>query len=180
MAKAGRPSKLSDAKWSELIRRHAGGEKACDLAREFKVSPTQISRRVSQVAQHVKTVAAQLADAETAFESLPITQQHSARTIADQLKTTTANLARAAATASGTTARLHDLAGKALDQFETATDPGEKGKAIGNANGFLEMANTAASVPLRLLAANKESAQGVKTLEDLVVESKTIGEKEKP
>lgn len=86
MGKAGRPSKLSDQKWGTLLARLAAGEKASDLARAYKVSPTSISKRISQQAESCKTLAQELASVETRIEVLPISQQAAVRSIADQIK----------------------------------------------------------------------------------------------
>jgi len=104
----GRPSKLSDPQWAEVIRRKIAGEKGSDLARDYNVDPAQITRRVTQHAKLIESVAHQVADAETAFENLPVSQQACARTLADQLKGIQANYARSAAAGAEVSAILQE------------------------------------------------------------------------
>lgn len=159
-----RPSKLSEEKWAEVIRQHANGTSAAELARKYKVHPSQITRRVSQPAKQVKAVAVQVAEAEIAFERLPISQQGIARTLADRLKGMTSDMLDASEIHARNAARLAQLAQVTLDQvddeavalgLESAEEP------IKRVMRLTTVSNEAAKVPLGLMAANKEAAKGV-------------------
>lgn len=164
-----RPSKLSDKKWAEIIRRHAGGEKAADLAREYKVSPTQISRRVTQVAKQVQVVAAQVARAEEAFDSLPVSQQNIARSLADQLRGISDGLASAANHNAQTSARLAKVANERSSLLVDLGAGQIEAEDLKSVAMLVEVSNRASVIGCNLLNANKDKATvGELTLEQLV------------
>ena len=172
-----RPSKLSDEKWAEVIRLHAGGASAADLARRYKVHPSQITRRVSQPAKTVKAVASLVAEAEVAFDLLPVSQQGIARTLADNLKGIAHLGAKAAATGMKTADLLHT---EALKQVQTAiTSAAEAGRALApedlrGSAACLDVAGRAAQLGTTLINANKDAGKkdGEPTLEELVAGAK--------
>jgi transcriptional regulator with XRE-family HTH domain len=82
----GRPSKLSPRAWDALAARLLAGERAADLAREFGVSKSAVSERLSGQVKTVRRVAWQLFDAEQAVRALPRAEQVAALRIADDLR----------------------------------------------------------------------------------------------
>lgn len=163
MKKTGRPSKLTDQRWDELLRRLSAGEKAADLAREFGVSPTSISKRVSQPAKNVQTLASRLAKTEQAIESLPVSQQVAIRTLADRMKDLGDSLLETAATNARTAKVMAARAeGAALALTATPTLDDLKVPAA-----FIEVSNKATSLGVSLMNNRRESSEGL-TLEDLV------------
>ena len=96
MSKGGRPSKLSDERWNDLLGRLAGGAKASDLAKVFKISEAAISRRVSKPAETVKSLATELVQVQTRIDQLPDSQARLVQHLADQMRalgTATMNVA---------------------------------------------------------------------------------------
>ncbi len=113
----GRPSKLSPAQWEQIKQRLIAGEIAADLAREFGVSPTAISTRVSKQVETAKAVANQLVAADTALRSLPISEQVSVLTLADNLRAISMHLAGAAKFGAATAHRLAGIAHGIVQRF---------------------------------------------------------------
>ena len=148
----GRPSKLSPQRWAQLLRRLASGEKAADLSREFGVSKTSISKRVSQPAKDTQVLAERLAEVEVVIESLPVSQQCTVRTLADQLKGISSNVASAALAGSKTATRLATLAN------EKAEAMGVDLKDLPAIAALGKTANEAAGLAMGLLNANKGNA----------------------
>lgn len=151
----GRPSKLTESQWEELKARLSRGEKAADLAREYGVSKTAISARVSKRVETVKAVANQLVSAEDALRSLPVSEQVLALNLADELRAISMHAASAAkfgmATAHRLAAIAHGLVAR-IDDAEPMASVHEL-KAIA---GLTEVSNKAATIGLNLLAANKD------------------------
>ena len=116
----GRPSKLTDKQWAEIQKRLLAGEKAADLAREFKVSKTRISERFSERNGTVKAVANQLVAAEVALRQLPVTEQIAALTLADELKAISKHLAGAAKYGAATAHRLSGIAHAKVQEIDDA------------------------------------------------------------
>lgn len=150
----GRPSKLSDRQWAEVGRRLAGGESSRKLAKEFKVGATTISERFSARVPKLKALAASLASTEQEVERLPVSEQVTVRTLADQLKAIGNNLARAARAGSDTAAQLAEMANgkvKGLLQDGGRVDPVE----LMDISSLTQVANRAAVPALRLVAASQ-------------------------
>jgi transposase-like protein len=151
-----RPSKLTPQQWSDIERRMSEGEKPSDLAREFNVHPSQLTRRVSQVSQKVQNVAQKLADAQAALSELPTQQQYSALSLAEKLRNISASIASAAELGARTGHRLHALANAEVAKVDDADPLGSmdalKGVAI-----LTKIANESLTPALNLMAANKET-----------------------
>lgn len=154
----GRPSKLSPAQWSEVERRAAAGEGIRALAREFKVDPAIISRRVSQQSQRVRNVAHQVAAAHAALAELPLPQQYNAMSLAEKLRSISTSLASAADLGAKTAHRLHALANSEVAKIDDAK-PMASIENLRNVGVLTKLANESAHVALNLLSANKEAVQ---------------------
>lgn len=172
MLRPGRPSKLSDEKWAEVIRLHAQGVSAAELSRKYKVHPSQITRRVSQPAKNVKAVAVLVAEAETAFDSLPVSQQGIARTLADRLKGIGSDMLDASGIHARNAVKLAQMAQVALGQVS------DEGVALGLESAeegikrvmrLTAVSNEAGRMPLGLMQANKDAGKvSDVSLQDLV------------
>ena len=164
----GRPSKLSEAQWGEVLRRAAQGETVAALAFRFKVDKGTISRRVSQQVQNVKSLAGRIAEDENALEAMPVSQRIATRTLADQLKSIGENVTRAAIASSESAAFLSEAARdrakeavlKEKDSAGRKVDP----IAAMEADGLQIAANRALSPAMRLIAATM--GQPAQTPED--------------
>jgi hypothetical protein len=151
----GRPSKLTDAQWEVLKGRLLAGEKAADLAREFRVSKSAISSRVSKRIETVKEVANKIIDTETAIRELSIADQISAVTLADQLRSVSGHLANAANYGAATAHRLAGIAHKQSAKVDEV-NPEQSLKTLTSISALNKMANEASQIGLNLLAANKD------------------------
>ena len=155
-----RPSKLSPEQWSEIERRLAAGEGASALAREFGVNPSQITRRVSQVSQKVRTVAQSLAKAQTELAALPVAQQYAAVSLAEKLRSISVSLANAAELGARTAHRLHALANSEVEKVDDA-DPlaSDSIEALKGVGVLTKLANESSQIAVNLLNANKETVR---------------------
>lgn len=153
----GRNSKLTDKQWQEIERRLLDGETARSLGREYGVAESAIRKRFSAQVGKIKTVANQLVTAETAFKSLPISAQISARTLADELKEISMHLAGAARFGAATAHRLSGIANAQVARIDDA-DPlrAESMESLKGISALTRLANESSSIALNLLGANKE------------------------
>lgn len=165
-----RPSKLSPAQWAAVERRAAEGESLSALAREFGVSVSTISGRVSGVSETVRKVARQVAQAHTALAELPPRQQHLAVNLADKLRNISASLASAAELGAATAHRLQALANGEVQKIDDA-QPLASLEAMKGVKALTDLANGASSIALNLLAANKETVQKINNPQEAEVQA---------
>ena len=151
----GRPSNLSDNQWEALMARLLKGEKAAALAREYGVSKSSISQRVSKRIETVKSVASQVVAADNALKELPIPDQVAALTLIDDLKAISTHMASAGKFAA---ASAHRLSGIAHGQVLLIDDaqPEMSLPAMQRFSALTKLANEASNIPIGLLAANKD------------------------
>jgi len=163
-----RPSKLTQAQWDDIERRMSAGEKASDLAREFDVHPSQLTRRVSQVSQQVRNVAQKVAEAQTALAELPARQQYSALSLAEKLQNISQSLAAAAELGAATSHRLSALANVEVSKIDDAKVLStESMDAMRGVAALTKLANDSSSIALNLLAANKDKKGDQPDMADL-------------
>lgn len=154
----GRPSKLSPAQWAEVDRRLAEGEGPSKLAREYGISPAQISRRgVSHKPQNLRNVAQKVAEAQTALSELPVNQQYTALKMAEKLMSISDNYASAAELSTRTGLRMFALANAEAQKVDDADPLSDQSMTALKGIGVLTKLGNDALVPAsNLLAANKE------------------------
>jgi hypothetical protein len=154
-----RPSKLTPEQWADIDRRLVAGEVPSDLAREFKVHPSQICRRtVSQNVQSVRIVAQKIAESQDALAALPRTAQYQALNLAEKLRSISGSLASAAELGAKTAHRLTALSNSEVQKI----DDEEPMSSMENLRGvavMTKLANDSASIALNLLSANKDVVQ---------------------
>ena len=167
----GRPSKLGDRQRAEIGRRLANGEKATDLAKEFKVSKGLVSQLFSKQVPTIQKLATDLATVEHAIAERPVSEQASIRSLADQMKGMQADYLKGASTGLKTASILHDLAHKRASGLDHASADTEDLRVIA---ASLDTANKASSMGTSLLNANKDAAKetGQATLGSLLGVSK--------
>lgn len=153
-----RPSKLKPEQWTEITKRLLAGEKAADLAREFGVSKTAISARVSKRTETIQTVAHQVVAAERALSELPISEQLIAVNLASKLRAISDNLASAAQYGAQTAHRLSALANSEVAKVDDA-EPLRSIDSLKGVAALTKLANDSASIALNLLAANKDTVK---------------------
>lgn len=153
-----RPSKLKPEQWTEIIKRLLAGEKAADLAREYGVSKTAISTRVSKRTETIQTVAHQVVAAERALSELPISEQLLAVNLASKLRAISDNLASAAQYGAQTAHRLSALANSEVSKVDDA-EPLKSIESLKGVAALTKLANDSASIALNLLAANKDTVK---------------------
>jgi hypothetical protein len=156
----GRPSKLPEEQWEKIKRRLLAGEKAADLSREFGVSKTAISTRFSKRIETVKTIANQLVSADQALRSLPVSEQLSALTLADELRAISTHLAGAAKYGAATAHRLSGIAHAKVQEIDDAKPLDEQSiDALKGVAVLTKIANDSSVIGLNLLNANKEAVK---------------------
>jgi hypothetical protein len=154
----GRPSKLTDAQWDEIRKRLLAGEKAADLSREYGVSKTRISERVSKRVENIKTVANQIVATEVSLRALPVSEQNDALSLADDLKSISKHLAGAGRYGAATAHRLSGIAHMKVAEIDDAAPLTEDSlSALKGIAVLTKMANESSEIGLNLLRANKEA-----------------------
>lgn len=158
----GRRSKLTEAQWEAIGKRLLAGDSTSSLAREFGVGKATISERFSKRTEKVKEVAKQIVETDQAFNSLGISEQIAARSLADDLKAISMHLAGAAKFGAMTAHRLQGIAHGQSDHIDEA-DPmkGESYNALQNIAILNKIANTSAEIGIGILRANKETVEGL-------------------
>jgi hypothetical protein len=154
-----RPSKLTDKQWAEIERRNVSGESIRSLAKEFKVSPSIISERISERVPKQKELAKSIACVEVAFDSLTVSEQVSVRSLADTLKAISYHLGGAAKHGAMTAHRLSVIANAQVDRIDESAPLEENADTLKHIIAMTKGANDAASIGLNLLAANKDMAR---------------------
>lgn len=158
----GRASKLTDDQWEELQRRILSGETITALAKEFGVSKSTISEKVSERNRTIKTVANQLATAEISFEKLNISERSLTRSLTDDLKAISLSLAAAARNGASTAQRLSGLANcraEELTAYSDMTPDGDGMAELKTIAALTKTANDSSVIAINLLNANKETVQ---------------------
>ena len=156
----GRPSKLDDRQRAEIGRRLASGgpgNTVTELAKEFHVSKGLISSLFSKRSETIQTLANTLAVTEAEIERLPISEQSSVRTLADQLKGISSSLAKSAAAGARVSASLSDLAERHTERLvkRVEEEGGLMAEELKPVAALMETANRASSIGMGLLQANK-------------------------
>ncbi|MDP4114396.1 MAG: Hin recombinase [Bacillota bacterium] len=151
-----RPSKLSEKQWAEVEKRHLAGESMRSLASEFGISEAAIRKRVSTRTNEIKEVAAQLVEAEQRFLSLPVSSQISARTLADELKAISSNLASAASYGAATAHKLAKVAHIQANKLSELEEDTPNSDSLRGIAALTNLANQASNIGMGLIAANKE------------------------
>ena len=159
----GRKSKLTETQWEEIGRRLLSGEGVRALAAQFGISPGQISKRYpNNASKAVHAVAEKLADAQTALAALPVPQQAQAMSLADELRSISGHLAKAANYGAATAHRLSALANAEVSKVDDADVlSSESMEAMKGVAALTKLANDSSSIALNLLAANKDTAAKV-------------------
>jgi len=153
-----RPSKLSPEQWAEVERRLAAGEGVRDLARAFGVSPAAVSKRgVSKQTKQVQVVAKQLAEAQTALAALPVAQQYTALSLAEQMRRIGRSMASAASLSAATAHRMHALANQEAQKIDDA-DPLANRDALMGVQALTKMGNDAAVLPMQVISIASKGA----------------------
>lgn len=155
-----RASKLTENQWQRVHERLLAGEGARALGREFGLSHTAIGRRfgtqgaLSAQSAQVRAAAEALAAGQAALEALPLAHRPAAISLAEALAATSRSLASAAVNGAATAHRLAALANAEAQRIDDAAplaDP-EPLRAVA---ALTAAANSAATIPLGLLAANR-------------------------
>lgn len=126
------------------------------LAREYGVSKANISGRFSERLETIKGVAKQVAEAEMAFSALPVSEQCSVRSLADELKGISKHLAAAAHYGAMTAHRLSSIAQAQVQQMDDTAPLAANAGTLKSVIAITAGANEAAKIGLNLLAANKD------------------------
>lgn len=161
----GRKSKLTESQWVEIERRVLEGESYRNLAKEFGVAWSTIRERVSAQAKEIKSVAEQIVSTEQRIMALPISAQITAQNLAAKLRAISDNLASAAHYGAMTAHRLSGMAHAETDKINE-TRLAESIESLKTVAALTKMANEASTIPLNLLAANKDTVNKINSPEE--------------
>jgi hypothetical protein len=132
------------------------------LAREFGVDEAAIRRRVSPQTPQVRSVAVQLAEAQTALAALPLPQQHLAMSLADKLRNISVSYASAAELGAKTAHRFHALANSEAQKVDDANPLSPDSlEAMRGIALLTKIGNDALLPASTLLAANKPTMERI-------------------
>jgi hypothetical protein len=153
----GRKSSLTEKQWAAIGKRLIDGESTSALAREYGVGKSTISERFSERTNRVKATAGLIVKAETALSSLSISEQISARSLADDLRSISGHLAGAANYGAATAHRLSGIAhGKVAEIDDAAPLDDDSMNALKGIAVLTKMANDSSVIGMNLLNANKD------------------------
>jgi hypothetical protein len=152
----GRPSKLTDDQWAEVLRRVVAGESMRQLAKEFGVSEGAIRGRVSSQSTQVKDVANQIVSANAALRKMSVAAQVITLDYAATLQTISHNLTQAAAHSAGTALRLSAIANAQVQRIDEAS-PMDSQETLQAISALTKMSNDAAQLGVNLINANNKS-----------------------
>lgn len=155
MAKAGRPSKLTEPLRVEIGKRYAAGESIRALSREYKIPESTLRLNFSAQAQEIREVATALACAETALMRLPVSAQRSALSLADTLKATQTSYSQAAQTGASNAAKLQSLAEAKINRLDDDCEPEE----LRPIAALAETAKISAALATSLITGNRQRMQ---------------------
>jgi hypothetical protein len=163
----GRPPKLKPAQLEEIAKRLMAGEKPADLAREFKVSRAFMTSHFKNKVENVRNVASQLVSAESALRALPLSEQLLAVSLADDLRAISTHMARGAKFSAASFNRLSGMANAKVEEVDDAAPLNDTSReALRDVAVLQKLANEAATVPLNLLAANKDTVKRLNEVPD--------------
>ncbi|RKE36652.1 helix-turn-helix resolvase-like protein [Paraburkholderia sp. BL23I1N1] len=158
----GRKSALTPEQWAEVERRLIAGEARRALAREFGISEAAIRQKLSSRVDSIKTVANQLATANTALQRLPIASQITAQNLAARLMSVSEHLLAAADYGAATARRLAGIAHTKSAEIDDANPLTPEGvEALKGISALTRMANDASEIGVNLLRANKEAVEDI-------------------
>lgn len=156
-----RPSKLTEKQWAEIGRRLAKGEKVRNLAKEFGVGPATVSERFSERLETIKTLAKKVVrtqqemdETEAAIKRLPISEQCSVMSLADDMKAIAYNMTAGSKIAAENYQILQARQRKALNDL--SDDPTQEELRV--VKDLSEICNLTAKVPVALMT-TKQQAQ---------------------
>jgi transposase-like protein len=138
----------------------AAGETPSDLAKEYGVHPSQVTRRVSQVSQSVRNAAQKMAEAQAAVAELPTAQQYHAMSLAEKIRNTMTSLASSAELGAKNSHRLSALANSELMKVDDA-DPMKSVETLKGVSALTKLANESASIAVSVLGAQRDTVKRV-------------------
>jgi methanogenic corrinoid protein MtbC1 len=144
------------------MERHIAGESIRKLAAEIPMAESSLRALISAQSAQIKTVANQMVNAERAFQKLPLSAQITTKTIAARLMRMMDNMASGAELASGSYMRLmmaHNAMAAKVDEAEPMTAKGSAEALVAMA-AIGKIANQAAEIPIRFVAAMKDGIAG--------------------
>ena len=150
----GRPSKLSETQKLEIERRLVAGEKPADLAREYGVNRSAISRGFSQQTQQTQIVAQKLLAAENALKELPFPQQITAVTHLNRLRAISGHVLGAAEYGAATAHRMAEIANN-QGLLVDGANPMETQEQLQAISALTRISNDALQPAMALIKANQ-------------------------
>lgn len=161
-----RKSNLTDEQWAQIGKRLLEGEGASVIADDLTAQGLRITEstirshfeRKGQKPASIRQVAEQVFQADTALRALPTEAQVKAMTLVQRMRTISESLALAAENSAKTAVRLTALANQEVQKVDDA-QPHKSIANLKNTVMLTKAANEAASIPLNLLSANRETVK---------------------
>jgi len=153
--------KLSKAQLTKAKIRIEGGESLRSVARDYKVSPSGLSQRLSPYSPTVKKAAKQLVAAEEQIYSLKKTEQLAVFSLAEELRAVSLNLAGTARVNSLTAKRFAVIAHKQAQKV-SADNPMDNQEEMQAVSACITISNNATATGLNLLKINRDGEKNDK------------------
>jgi carboxylesterase type B len=154
----GRPSKLTPKKWAELFREAELGIPQKDLAKKYKISTASVSKGVLGFRNSVLPAVDSVMEGERKMAALNPGERLAADSIIDVRRTIMNGMAEAAVYGAKTAAHLQKIAHRRIATVQGLGPKGElteaEVRAASEGRSLLQVANEAATVPLRLIEAD--------------------------
>lgn len=155
----GRPSKLTEKQWDEVIRRNLAGESISKLAAEFEVSRSAMTEKIGNRVAAVKDVANQMVSSERAFKSIPVSDRVHVISVRDRLSVLEDVYLQTADIAARNSMHMHSLASEQKQYIDDASPfaDGKSKDAVRAFNALTRAGNDAMVIPSTLLKASQEA-----------------------
>jgi len=161
-------AKLSNKQWKEIETRLTKGEKAIELAKEYKITRGAISQKFSKQQKDIKALANQIVNTEISIQNSPVTIQMGAFSLANELLSISKHMATGANNSAMNYGRLSSIATKQLAKLDVDNlDEAE----LAMARTLTIMSNEAAKTPMDLIKANQNITNAAQDTSEVTFES---------
>lgn len=150
-----RPSKLTEDQWQTISLRALDGESISALGREFKITEGAIRKRISTKHEKLKTVAAQIVEAEQAVSALSLSEQVITKRLAEDLRAISASLATAGKHGAAISSRVMQIALTQAGKINE-DDPMETADVLQSVAALSRIANESSSIGMNVAKIAKD------------------------
>ena len=166
LRKVGRPSKLTDAQWQDVLRRRLRRESYRSLARDYGVTEAAIRLKISQSEKEIKRTAKQVVAVSEQIDAMPPAAQVEVFNIAQCMQEGKQLLISAGMRGARVADRLNAVAVKQMEKVDI-NNPGNHGDEITMAIGCTKGADLSGQMMMKLLVAGIGDDSGKDSDEDM-------------